>query len=285
LAQEAQIVSEVCVVDNASTDGSAPALENGSFWQGGDEFRSGSLPSLKVLSLPKNLGFGPANNLGVEATKSPFIALVNSDAFVFPGALQTMRDYLVGHPQVGVVGPRLLNADGTVQESRFAFPTPWRAWFENLGGARILDWLGVEGGDGHGNFDWLSGACLMLRREAWVQADGFDESFFLYSEETDLQKRIRSNKWEVHWVPEAVVTHLGGSSGLGVRQTVRECFFEGVDRYFLKHHGWFGAASLRAATATGAALRWTCELLHDTRRAQEAAWIFKRQVSRKFPRR
>ena len=180
-----RVVSEVCVVDNASSDGTASALEHWNHYLDLEHVEERIPPGLSVISLSENIGFGPANNKGVGSTTSPFVALVNSDAFVFPGALQTLRDYLLAKPKVGVVGPRLLNADGSMQESRFPFPNPGRAWAENLGVAKLMKWIGPDCGLSQGPVEWLSGACLMFRREVWERVGGFDESFFLYSEETD----------------------------------------------------------------------------------------------------
>ena len=281
--EAACVVSEICVVDNASSDGTASTLTDDSYGKSLETGGKKNIPALSVIGLSKNIGFGPANNRGVSSTMSPFVALVNSDAFVFPGALMTLRDYLLANPKVGVVGPRLLNVDGSMQESRFPFPNPVRAWAENLGLGTIVKRIHCDGGLSQGPVEWLSGACLMLRREVWERVGGFDESFFLYSEETDLQRRVRLAGWEVHWVPEAVVTHLGGSSGVGMREAVREHFFEGVDRYFLKHYGRRGAVSLRAATATGAALRWVRSALGGRGQRKELYWLLKRQLSRKFP--
>jgi GT2 family glycosyltransferase len=113
---------------------------------------------------------------------------------------------------------------------------------------------------------------------------GFDETFFLYSEETDLQRRIRKAGWEIHWVPDALVTHVGGGSGGSRRAEVKEWFFQGVDRYFLKHYGRGGALMLRVATVFGACLRWMAAvLLSRGERRREASWILRRQAFSPFP--
>lgn len=271
-------VREVCVVDNASCDGTVEAL--------------GALPvpegtGLRVTRLRENVGFGRANNLGFEEVRGGYIALVNSDAFVSAGALDGLRSYLQAHPEAGVVGPCLFNADGTFQESRFAFPSPARAWAENTGALALLEWAGLVGTKDRrcaGKVDWLGGACLMVRREVWADTGGFDSSFFLYSEETDWQRRIHNQEWEIHWVPKVAVTHLGGGSGLGKREAVREHFFEGVDRYFWKHHGRFGVVSLRCAMVLGAALRWIREVLKPNGQPLVPAWILRRQMTRALPR-
>jgi len=269
--------TEVCVVDNASSDGSVCALK---------QFAQGVESSVQVICADRNLGFGAANNLGAASTTGEFIALVNSDAFVKAGALEGLRGYLQSTPQAAIAGPRLENADGSFQESRFAFPSPFRAWVENLGLARVNRFLTRKRPQTPGPVQWLSGACLMVRRAVWEEAGGFDESFFLYAEETDLQRRIAAMGWEIHWAPDFVVTHIGGSSGLAEREVVRERFFEGADRYILRYHGVSGAWLFRAATVCGAVLRWGWCALRSGRKGKSArrwAWIVRRQILSPFP--
>ena len=124
---------------------------------------------------------------------------------------------------------------------------------------------------------------MMIRRKVLADTGGFDRAFFLYSEETDWQRRIQNAGWQIHWVPEFEVTHVGGGSGVGAGAAVRERFFEGVDRYFWKHHGKLGVVSLRCATALGAALRWGRELLKPGGLPCVPAWILRRQMTRALP--
>lgn len=279
-------VSSICVVDNGSKDGSREALIQRAYEQNLCE----SGPRLRVECLAENRGFGAANNLGVNGEGAEFIALVNSDAFVLSGALERMCAYLRMFPKVGLVGPRLLNADGSFQESRFHFPSPGRAWAENLGCVALLKrigrfWKNLSMREKAGEVAWLSGACLVVRRSVWEESGGFDEDFFLYSEETDWQLRIRQMGWRIHWEPGAVATHLGGSSGLSRREVTREHFFSSVDLYFLKHFGRLGVLSLRCATAIGAALRWGVAAVSSNPGGAEGfAWILKRQSTRALPR-
>lgn len=270
-------VREVCVVDNASLDGTVEALAALPIPKG---------TRLLVKRLKENIGFGRANNRGFEEVRGGYIALVNSDAFVSLGAMEGLRSYLQAHPEAGVVGPCLLNADGSFQESRFAFPSPARAWAENTGVLALLKIAGMGAPMDRrsaGRVDWLGGACLMVRREVWADTGGFDSAFFLYSEETDWQRRIQNQGWEIHWVPEIAVTHLGGGSGLAEREAVREHFFEGVDRYFWKHHGKIGVVSLRCAMIIGAVLRWIREAAKPMGHTSLPAWILHRQMTREFP--
>jgi hypothetical protein len=274
-------VASVCVVDNASTDGSREALIQRSYQQA-------LVPEgarLKVECLSENRGFGAANNIGMRLSDMEFVALINSDAFVLSGALERLCAYLRSHREVGLVGPRLLNSDGSFQESRFHFPSPARAWAENLGLVGLGKSLSFSCNRSRaGAVEWLSGACMLVRREVWERTGGFDEDFFLYSEETDWQVRIRQLGWKIHWVPEAVAIHLGGSSGLSQREVVREHFYESVDRYFLKHFGRFGALSLRCATIVGAALRWfAAAVCSSSLKKRNSAWVFFRQATRDLP--
>ncbi len=265
-------IAEIVVVDNGSVDGSVEAME-------------GLSEKVRVIRAGRNLGFGAANNLGMRSTSSRYVALVNSDAFVEPDAMRVLRKHLLSRPQVGVVGPLLLNADGSRQESCFHFPTPGRAWLENSG----LLWLGKrihrEPVLSAGRVEWVSGACLMVRREVIEQVGGFDEAFFLYSEETDWQRRIRNAGWSVEWEPAARVVHLGGASGGIASLVVREYFYSGVDRYFLKHHGVPGVMALRGATFFGALLRGILGVFGGgvLRPGGYTLWLLNRQLTHRFP--
>lgn len=274
-------VEEVWVIDNGSHDGTVEALRR---------FGS-SLPTtrLQVLDPGTNLGFGAANNLGIRQTQADYVAFINSDAFVERDTLQRLREHLELYPTVGVVGPRLLHVDGSAQESRFAFPSPLRAWMENVGVDGLIRksfgrWF--RGGD---HPDWLSGACLMMRRDLFERLGGFDEGFFLYSEETDLQYRIRAVGWDIQRVSHCTAVHVGGASGGGeISQRVAECFFDGVDRYFLKHHGRWGFYHLRAATALGAvrrAIAWflLSRLSQAGRPGIRWDWLLRRQLTTPAP--
>jgi N-acetylglucosaminyl-diphospho-decaprenol L-rhamnosyltransferase len=269
--------ADVCVVDNGSSDGSCEELA---------EFAREKSGSVHLVANGRNLGFGPANNLGVMRTGADFIALVNSDAFVDPGALEGLRDYLRRTPKAAVAGPMLKNPDGSFQESRFDFPSPARAWAENLGVSRVLRFFKRNRPHVSGAVAWLSGACLMVRSEVWNAVGGFDERFFLYAEETDLQRRIAECGWEIHWAPDFTVTHIGGGSGVAEKEVVRERFFDGADRYILRYHGVAGLWVFRAATCCGAALRWTLYVLKSGwtgKGARRWAWIFRRQISSPLP--
>ena len=233
---------ETIVVDNASRDGSVEAIR-------------AQFPAVKIIASEENLGFGRANNRAMEKAGAPFFLLLNSDAFVHDGALQTLIEYSMSQPCVGVIGPRLLNRDGSVQKSAYAFPSPWRAWQENLGLSHLVR---NEESKTEKRAPWLIGACLLVRREVWQQVGGFDERFFMYQEETDWQKRIRAAGWEIALEPKSVVTHWGGASDSANADDeiqVSPYFFGSFDLYARKHHGVGGLVAVRSAMIVGSAAR------------------------------
>ncbi len=283
-ADLAGIASEIIVVDNASTDGSAAAV--------GESF-----PDVTVIASAENLGFGRANNRGMAAAAGEVYLLINSDAFAQPGAAAALLEAVETRPDVAVVGPKLLNSDGSVQQSCFRFPTPGQAWRENLWLSTIANrlgrpaaWVDLRGWahDAPRDVDFLSGACLLVRRAAVEQIGGFDEDFFMYAEETDWQRRMRDEGWRIAFVPAAVVTHLGGGSGAGERARINRHFFDSLDHYERKHHGRLGLISLRLAMAAGGAARaaaWSAIYLLRPRRREAAAakiglhaWLLRRQL-------
>jgi GT2 family glycosyltransferase len=276
------LTSEVFVVDNASADGSADAIRE-------------SFPHVTVIANSRNVGFGAANNQAMALAKGRYFLLLNSDAFIKPGALAALHQYLETHAAVGVVGPRLLNEDGSLQISCFRYPSPTRAWLENLWISSLLRSHPTIGDyrrwphDSERKVDWVIGACLLVRREVYEKVGGFDERFFMYAEETDWQARIRDAGWTIGFTPTAEVTHLGGASGKDQPARINEHFFKSLDIYERKHHGIAGIFFLHLAMVVGGVLRfvlWGAVLvLRPGRRsvarmkAQMHLWLVWRQLT------
>jgi hypothetical protein len=270
--------SEIIVVDNASTDGSAAAIRQ-------------DFPSATVIENSDNRGFGAANNQAMRLAVGDFFLLLNSDAFPKPGAVAAMFRCMNDHPRVGVVGPKLLHADGSTQRSCFRFPSPLRAWLENFWISRLVpsDWAWGDWRHWPHNqereVDFVIGACMLVRRQVFEETGGFDENFFMYAEETDWQKRIQQAGWRVLFTPAAQITHLGGGSGDG---KMNEPFFDGLDYYELKHHGMAGLLMLRLAMVIGCTLRaagWAVASMIPAKRAATMAklklrlWLIRRQAT------
>ena len=275
------VIVEVIVVDNASTDGSADAITR--------EF-----PQVVLMRNAENAGFGAANNLAMQQAKGDDFLLLNSDAFLTPGALPAMLQALHEKPDIGLVGPRLLNADGTLQRSCYRFPSPGVAWREALWISAVAPPTSIFGDYRRWGHDqpfypeWVIGACMMLRRSVYEKVGGFDAGFFMYAEETDWQKRMRAEGWKIVFTPAAQVNHLGGASGADDKPKINKYFFESGDYYYRKHHGVAGMLSARAAVTVGGLLRlplWGLMWLAlPKRRAKLAAkirlraWLIRRKI-------
>ena len=217
---------EVVVVDHGSTDESVEVAR-----------RHGA----RVIE-QGNLGFGAGNNAGMRAASGDYTLLLNADAWVVGDAVERLAGFLDEHPEVGMVGPRLLDPDGTLQRSARAFPTIWRLATEYYGirklapGTDLLNPLYLGSFD-HATVrevDWLSGACLLVRREAVEAVGPFDESFFMFSEETDWCYRFRAAGWKVVFAPVGDVVHVGGASHGGRLQREN---LRGSLRFLAKHRG------------------------------------------------
>lgn len=252
-AEREGIVLETWLVDNASRDGSA-------------EMVRAEFPQVHLIASDENLGFGRANNAAMEQATAPYFLLLNSDAFLEPGALTALLNFAAAHPRAAVVGPKLLNGDGSLQPSCWKFPSPTRVWLENLGVAALMSshpHLGDYHRWAHDEeraVDFLSGACLLVRRESYEEIGGFDSRFFLYAEETDWQKRMSDAGWQILFTPQASVVHLGGASGVqaednAVRMSRNSHFWTGLDRFGRKHYGTRGLVLSRAGMVVGSLIR------------------------------
>jgi GT2 family glycosyltransferase len=235
-------VSEVLVVDVASVDQTAEMIER--------EF-----PWVCVLPSHENLGFTRGNNRALRIARGRHLLLLNPDTEVQGDAIEAMVAYLDAHPDVGVVGPQLRFADGSIQPSRFRFPGRATAFVEStilerwFGGYRLIRDFRLEDrpADETQDVDWLRGACLMMRREVAAQVGLFDEGFFMYSEEVDLCRRIRDGGWRIVYLPSAVVVHHEGKSSEQAPAARDMNFHESRFRYYAKHHGPVLSTALRVA--------------------------------------
>jgi len=220
---------EVVVVDNASTDGSPEAVSAGH-------------PEVRLLALERNVGFGPANNAGIRATSAPLLLLLNSDTTVPAGAIDRLVADLRAHPEVAIVGPRLVDADGRPEISFGAMMGPASdARQKLLGRLYARGWAAavrrVERLARTAHYpDWISGACMLARRADLEAVGLFDERFFLYTEDVDLCAGVRARGRRVRFTPEAEVTHLRGQSGRHDRQAVSRASVESRVAFYRKHH-------------------------------------------------
>lgn len=211
---------DVVVVDNASTDGSADGVEQIS-------------TRVSVIRSPVNLGYGAACNRGVGATTAPYVCMLNPDIVPEPGSLTEMVSALAGRDDVGVLGPRLVNPDGSVYPSCRVVPGLRVAMGHALFGifsednpfTRAYKLLDLDR-DLEQEVDWVSGAAMFVRREAYLQVDGFDEGFFMYVEDLDLCARMKLRGWKAVFYPGAqMLHHVAGSSRRAPYRMIRHHHF------------------------------------------------------------
>jgi N-acetylglucosaminyl-diphospho-decaprenol L-rhamnosyltransferase len=227
--------AEIVVLDNASEDGSAEAVRE-------------RFPHVRVIAQAFRAGFGANHNTVIRATTGRYVYVLNEDTTADDWALERLTSYLDAHRRVAALGPRLVYPDGRVQDSAWRFPTP----LASAVGLATLGRLGVtqSGGSAPYAVDWVMGAALVLRRQALEEVGLFDEDFFLYSEEVDLQARLRQAGWEVHYYPEATVVHHESQFSAGIPERRINAMWRSRHRYWRKHHS--GAGARFAALATGA---------------------------------
>ncbi|MBI3932143.1 MAG: glycosyltransferase family 2 protein [Acidobacteria bacterium] len=229
---------EAVVVDNASADGSVEAV-------------LAQFPHVRVIASAENLGFSRANNLGLRETRAPHCLVLNSDAEVRPGAVETLVAALDRRPDVGIVGPRTVGSDGGPQVSFGPALTPLSEWRQRRlvrglrAGAVWARRAAEERSRRPCDPDWVSGSCFLARRGALEAVGGFDEGYFLYEEDVDLCVRVRGAGWRVAYEPAAEVVHHLGRSMETSPSRARLEYHRSHLRYYRKHNGPLGAVLLR----------------------------------------
>jgi len=225
---------EIVVLDNASTDGTADAIRE-------------RHPGVRVIEQPFRAGFGANNNTLIRATTAPYVYLLNPDTLSEEGSVRRLADVLDRHRRAAAVGPRVVFGDGRVQDTAWRFPSPVTC----LRAAVTLGRGGITQSDSPKprRVDWAMACALMVRRSALDEVGLFDEGFFMYSEETDLERRLADAGWEVRFTPAVTVVHHQGRSSAGVPERRVNEQWRARDRYWLKHHSALGRRI--ATTALG----------------------------------
>lgn len=222
---------EAVVVDNASREPGVEGLPC-------------AFPHVRVLRRACNDGFAAGANAGIRAARADAVFLLNPDTRVMPGAAGTLLRYLRAHPDVGIVAPKLVNPDGSLQLSCRRFPTLWAGLFNRyslltrlLPGNRfstaylMTDWDHACTRD----VDWVSGAAMMISRVALERVGGFDEGYFFAMEDVDLCRRVHDAGLRVVYLPDAVVEHRIGGSSSTVPARALIARHRGMWRYYRRY--------------------------------------------------
>ncbi len=220
---------EVLVADNASTDGTVEMLVE-------------RFPRVRVIASPENLGFGRASNLCWQEAKSSLVLFLNGDTVVSDRALDRLVEVARKRPEAGAIGPRLLYPDGEIQMSFGAMPGLASEILQKLWNAGYARGKGPLRSAVRKRYsreravDWVSGACLLARRDVLETVSGFDENFFLYSEDVDLCARIRATGARILFTPEVEIVHLLGRSVSKNRDRVVYESHRSRLYFYEKHH-------------------------------------------------
>ncbi|MGH7724296.1 MAG: glycosyltransferase family 2 protein [Candidatus Eiseniibacteriota bacterium] len=223
---------EVIVVDNASADGVAAEMRR--------EF-----PHVRWIENSENVGFARGVNRGLAVAGGRAIALLNPDTIVEPGAFSTLVRHLDQHPATGAVGPKILDPDGSIQLSCRRFPTHWTGLFNryslltrlfpNNPWSRAYLMLDFDHASTRA-VDWISGACLVTRRDVVERVGPMDEAFFLFNEDVDWCRRMHDAGYDVVYLPEARCMHAIGASKGAIPLWLIWRRHQGMRHYFRKHH-------------------------------------------------
>jgi N-acetylglucosaminyl-diphospho-decaprenol L-rhamnosyltransferase len=249
---------EVIVVDNCSSDGSA-------------EMVATDFPQVKLIASLSNDGFAAANNRGIRAANPcRYLMLLNPDTVVPPDAVEELIAFMEGHPEAGVLGPKLVKGDGLLDLAcRRSFPTPRIAFYHAFGLDKLfpnsrefarynLTYLDE---DELSEVDCVVGAAMLVRAEALDQAGLLDESFFMYGEDLDWAFRIRQHGWKVFYNPAVVIVHYKGQSSR--QRSVRSilAFYDAMVTFHRKHYASRTLFAVNWAIMLGIRLRCLVALL------------------------
>lgn len=225
------ILSEIIVVDNASSDGSATLIRE-------------KFPEAKTIENSKNLGFAKASNQGLCAATGQYLVLLNPDTIVQEDTFSRMLDFFRAHPDTGMLGCKILNPDGSLQLAcRRSFPTPWVAFTRLSGLSYVFPKTKLFGKynltyldpDTSSEVEAISGSLMMISRDVLQEVGYLDESFFLYGEDLDWCYRIRERGWKVRYFSGTQIIHFKGESSKRAEFDQLTVFYRAMSLFVKKH--------------------------------------------------
>ncbi|MEE2876609.1 MAG: glycosyltransferase [Candidatus Neomarinimicrobiota bacterium] len=238
---------KVIVVDNGSYDGSARMVR-------------ARFPSVRLIENGSNLGFAKAVNIGLSESKGDYKLLLNPDTVIEEKTLSILAEYMESHPEVGICGPKILNADGSLQLAcKRSFPTPWVALPKLLGLSRLLPrgrWTGRYNltyldPNEHHSVEAISGSFMFMRRETVEKIGKLDERFFMFGEDLDYCYRAIQEGYDIHYVPDTQIIHYKGESVKSAPIDSVNWFYEAMNLFVNKHFSRTASALTRVALRMG----------------------------------
>ncbi len=225
------INTEIIVVDNNSDDNSIESV-------------NAKFPQVITIQNKSNVGFGRANNQGLDICKGKYILLINPDTLVKENTFEEIIKFLKNNPEVGMTGCRVLNPDGTLQLAcRRSFPTPWVSLTKVMGLSKLFPnnkWFAkynLTYLDEHKSYevDAISGSFMMLTRKCYEKVGGFDSDFFMYGEDLDLCYRVQKNGFKVYFLSETEIIHYKGESTKRSKIDETKIFYNAMHLFVRKH--------------------------------------------------
>lgn len=261
------IAGALVVVDNASGDGSFEKLSAEVAARGWDT----GPQAVRVLQSGRNGGFGAGNNFGIlagmpDGSRPDYVYILNSDAFPAPDAIRALLTHLETHPETGLAGSHIHGPDGHAHRTAFRFPSILGEFEQNIRFgpvSRLLArWIVAQPlPSATTRVDWLAGASLMMRQKLLDEIGAFDETFFLYFEETDLCRRAAQAGWPTDYVVQSRVAHIGSvSTGMKTWARIPQFWLDSRLHYYVKNHGRAYAFAATLAAVLGGAL-WRARLV------------------------
>ncbi len=231
---------EVIVLDNASAEQEVAELRD-------------SFPWVRLLPQKRRRGFGENQNLSIRSATGDLVLILNPDTEIPPGTLDKLVLALTHQKGAALAAGPILEPSGEPWASRpLPFPTPAAAWARALGLDRLAGRFRHSRGPGEG---WVSGCAVLVDRRVFMALGGFDEGFFMFSEDTDLAFRVHQRRHRIAWVPDAPIMHVGATSVEEASDVRTVEYVRAQIRFMQKHHGRIGSVIFRLGAAVGAFAR------------------------------
>ena len=243
---------EILIIDNGSTDDTCAIIAQ-------------NYTNITVISGHGNVGFAAGNNIGLQAAQGRHFFILNPDTEILSGTLKTLTDYADTHPEVGMIAPRVINPDGTLQHSTFRFPDLAQAFYGFFEKLVSIDSTrngryAPESYENERSVEHILGAAIFIQRILWNQIGGMDDNYTLYFEETDWCYRAHQKNWGLHYLPSAAIMHRGAHSTSSTPEHSSVLFAQSQSRFYRTNLGMYSYLMLKIIALLGINY-WICRTI------------------------